>query len=142
MDIHALLKLLAAQDGSDLYLSTGAPPCAKFNGVLKPLGTDALKAGEVALIADGIMDAEQRQQFDRELEMNLALSLPGVGRFRVNIFKQRNEVSIVARNIKLEIPVSKTSSCRRSCSIPSWKSAAWCCSSGLPARANPPPWRR
>ncbi|QXI25817.1 PilT/PilU family type 4a pilus ATPase [Pseudomonas vanderleydeniana] len=104
MDIHALLKLLAAQDGSDLYLSTGAPPCAKFNGVLKPLGTDALKAGEVALIADGIMDAEQRQQFDRELEMNLALSLPGVGRFRVNIFKQRNEVSIVARNIKLEIP--------------------------------------
>ncbi|SDT13517.1 PilT/PilU family type 4a pilus ATPase [Pseudomonas fuscovaginae UPB0736] len=104
MEIHALLKLLAAQDGSDLYLSTGAPPCAKFNGVLKPLGTDALKAGEVALIADGIMDAEQRQQFERELEMNLALSLPGVGRFRVNIFKQRNEVSIVARNIKLEIP--------------------------------------
>ncbi|WP_026145634.1 PilT/PilU family type 4a pilus ATPase [Pseudomonas asplenii] len=104
MEIHALLKLLAAQDGSDLYLSTGAPPCAKFNGVLKPLGTDALKAGEVALIAEGIMDAEQRQQFDRELEMNLALSLPGVGRFRVNIFKQRNEVSIVARNIKLEIP--------------------------------------
>ncbi|MGY2283884.1 PilT/PilU family type 4a pilus ATPase [Pseudomonas gingeri] len=104
MEIHALLKTLAAQDGSDLYLSTGAPPCAKFNGVLKPLGTEALKAGEVALIADGIMDAEQRQQFERELEMNLAMSLPGVGRFRVNIFKQRNEVSIVARNIKLEIP--------------------------------------
>ncbi|WP_273826474.1 PilT/PilU family type 4a pilus ATPase [Pseudomonas asplenii] len=104
MEIHALLKLLAAQDGSDLYLSTGAPPCAKFNGVLKPLGTEALKTGEVALIADGIMDAEQRQQFERELEMNLALSLSGVGRFRVNIFKQRNEVSIVARNIKLEIP--------------------------------------
>ncbi|WP_248803073.1 PilT/PilU family type 4a pilus ATPase [Pseudomonas sp. MWU13-2100] len=104
MDIHALLKTLAAQDGSDLYLSTGAPPCAKFNGVLKPLGTDSLKLGEVAAIADGIMDAEQRLQFERELEMNLALSLPGVGRFRINIFKQRNEVSIVARNIKLEIP--------------------------------------
>ncbi|MBV6749326.1 PilT/PilU family type 4a pilus ATPase [Pseudomonas chlororaphis] len=104
MDIHALLKTLAAQDGSDLYLSTGAPPCAKFNGVLKPLGTDSLKLGEVAAIADGIMDAEQRLQFERELEMNLAMSLPGVGRFRINIFKQRNEVSIVARNIKLEIP--------------------------------------
>ncbi|NWA25066.1 PilT/PilU family type 4a pilus ATPase [Pseudomonas gingeri] len=104
MEIHALLKTLAAQDGSDLYLSTGAPPCAKFNGVLKPLGTESLKLGEVAAIADGIMDAEQRQQFERELEMNLALSLPGVGRFRINIFKQRNEVSIVARNIKLEIP--------------------------------------
>ena len=104
MDIHALLKTLAAQDGSDLYLSTGAPPCAKFNGVLKPLGAESLKLGEVAAIADAIMDAEQRLQFERELEMNLALSLPGVGRFRINIFKQRNEVSIVARNIKLEIP--------------------------------------
>jgi len=104
MDIHALLKTLAAQDGSDLYLSTGAPPCAKFNGVLKPLGSESLKLGEVAAIADGIMDTEQRLQFERELEMNLALSLPGVGRFRINIFKQRNEVSIVARNIKLEIP--------------------------------------
>ncbi|WP_338524517.1 PilT/PilU family type 4a pilus ATPase [Pseudomonas batumici] len=104
MDIHALLKTLAAQDGSDLYLSTGAPPCAKFNGVLKPLGSESLKLGEVAAIADGIMDPEQRLQFERELEMNLALSLPGVGRFRINIFKQRNEVSIVARNIKLEIP--------------------------------------
>ncbi|HXQ99789.1 MAG TPA: PilT/PilU family type 4a pilus ATPase [Pseudomonas sp.] len=104
MDFPALLKVLATQDGSDLYLSTGAPPCAKFNGVLKPLGTEAFKPGDVALIADGIMDTEQRQDFERELEMNLAFSLSGIGRFRVNIFKQRNEVSIVARNIKLDIP--------------------------------------
>jgi len=104
MDFPALLKVLATQDGSDLYLSTGAPPCAKFNGVLKPLGTEAFKPGDVALIADGIMDAEQRLDFERELEMNLAFSLSGVGRFRINIFKQRNEVSIVARNIKLVIP--------------------------------------
>ncbi|WP_462383600.1 PilT/PilU family type 4a pilus ATPase [Pseudomonas sp. Marseille-QA0892] len=104
MDIHELLKLLASQDGSDLYLSTGAPPCAKFNGVLRPVGTETLKAGVVAAIADSIMDAEQRAEFERELEMNLALSIHGVGRFRVNIFKQRNEVSIVARNIKLDIP--------------------------------------
>ncbi|MGY4495922.1 PilT/PilU family type 4a pilus ATPase [Pseudomonas sp. TE3610] len=104
MEIQALLKILATQDGSDLYLSTGAPPCAKFNGVLKPLSGDALKPGEVAAIAADIMDAEQRIDFERDLEMNLAMSLPGVGRFRVNIFKQRNEVSIVARNIKLDIP--------------------------------------
>lgn len=104
MDFPALLKVLATQDGSDLYLSTGAPPCAKFNGVLKPLGTEAFKPGDVALIAEGIMDAEQRVDFDRELEMNLAFSLSGIGRFRINIFKQRNEVSIVARNIKLDIP--------------------------------------
>jgi twitching motility protein PilU len=104
MELQALLKILATQDGSDLYLSTGAPPCAKFNGVLKPLSADALKPGEVAVVAASIMDAEQKLEFERDLEMNLALSVSGVGRFRVNIFKQRNEVSIVARNIKLDIP--------------------------------------
>lgn len=104
MDFPALLKTLASQDGSDLYLSTGAPPCAKFNGVLKPLNSEALKPGDIAAVADGIMDAEQKLEFERELEMNLAVSLSGIGRFRINIFKQRNEVSIVARNIKLEIP--------------------------------------
>ncbi|MBX8528654.1 PilT/PilU family type 4a pilus ATPase [Pseudomonas cichorii] len=104
MDFPALLKILASQDGSDLYLSTGAPPCAKFNGVLKPLGTETLKPGEVATVAQGLMDEEQKLEFQRELEMNLAVSLAGIGRFRINIFMQRNEVSIVARNIKLDIP--------------------------------------
>ncbi|WP_165680993.1 PilT/PilU family type 4a pilus ATPase [Metapseudomonas otitidis] len=99
-----MLKVLASQDGSDLYLSTGAPPCAKFNGVLKPLSADPLKPGDVARIAESIMDPEQRVEFNHELEMNLAISVPNVGRFRINIFKQRNEVSIVARNIKLDIP--------------------------------------
>ncbi|KIQ00841.1 twitching motility protein PilT [Pseudomonas fulva] len=99
-----MLKILSSQDGSDLYLSTGAPPCAKFNGVLKALSGEPLKAGAVADIADAIMDGAQKEEFERELEMNLAISLNGVGRFRINIFKQRNEVSIVARNIKLDIP--------------------------------------
>jgi twitching motility protein PilU len=104
MEIDALLKLLASQNGSDLYLSTGAPPSARFDGALKSLADPSFNPGEIAAIAASIMDAEQRLEFDRELEMNLAISLPGIGRFRVNIFKQRNDVSIVARNIKLDIP--------------------------------------
>jgi twitching motility protein PilU len=104
MDLNAMLKILSSQDGSDLYLSTGAPPCAKFNGVLKALSAEPLKSGEVAAIGDSVMDVAQREEFERELEMNLAISIAGVGRFRINIFKQRNEVSIVARNIKMEIP--------------------------------------
>ncbi|PTQ73914.1 PilT/PilU family type 4a pilus ATPase [Pseudomonas sp. GV071] len=104
MDLNPMLKILATQDGSDLYLSTGAPPCAKFNGVLKPLSAEPLKSGEIAAVADSIMDSAQKVEFERELEMNLAISLAGIGRFRINIFKQRNEVSIVARNIKMEIP--------------------------------------
>ncbi len=104
MKIEEYLHILAKNDGSDLYLSTGAPPCAKFQGVLKPLGKEALKSGQIGEVANAIMDDEQRQQFDHELEMNLAMSLSGIGRFRINIFKQRNEVSIVARNINTDIP--------------------------------------
>jgi twitching motility protein PilU len=104
MEIDALLKQLASRHGSDLYLSTGAPPSARFEGVLTPLSEQFFKPGEVAMIAASLMDAEQRREFDRDLEMNLAISRTGVGRFRVNIFKQRNDVSIVIRNVKLDIP--------------------------------------
>lgn len=104
MEFHDYLKILASKDGSDLYLSTGAPPCAKFQGVLKPLDKTPLKPGDVAAIAAEIMDEEQRKEFEHEFEMNLAVSISQIGRFRINIFKQRNEVSIVARNIQTEIP--------------------------------------
>lgn len=102
--IDSYLKILAQKDGSDLYLSAGAPPCAKFQGVLKPLSQTPLKFGEIETIANAIMDVEQREQFAHDLEMNLAISIAHVGRFRINIFKQRNEVSIVARNINTDIP--------------------------------------
>ena len=102
--IDQYLNILAKKDGSDLYLSTGAPPCAKFQGALKPLSQTPYKAGEIEAIANAIMDAEQRAEFAHELEMNLAISIDGVGRFRINIFKQRNECSIVARNINTDIP--------------------------------------
>jgi twitching motility protein PilU len=98
------LTQLASDGGSDLYLSTGAPPCAKFDGELRPIGSTVLGPGEIAAIAHDIMDEPQREEFKRELEMNLAISIAGVGRFRINIFNQRNEVSIVARNIVTDIP--------------------------------------
>ncbi len=104
MEFNEYLQILAKNDGSDLYLSTGAPPCAKFQGNLKPLAKEKLQPGDVEAIAQAIMDDKQRAEFDDQLEMNLAISPPGGGRFRVNIFKQRNEVSIVARNINTEIP--------------------------------------
>ena len=104
MKFEEYLRVLARNDGSDLYLSTGAPPCAKFQGVLKPLANEPMRPGEIAEIADAILDEEQRRQFAQELEMNLAISIPSAGRFRINIFRQRNEVSIVARNITTEIP--------------------------------------
>ncbi|WP_221799521.1 PilT/PilU family type 4a pilus ATPase [Oceanobacter mangrovi] len=103
MSMDQWLAILAHKDGSDLYLSTGAPPCAKFQGQLKPLAKEVLASGEVEAIADSLMTKNQKLEFEEELEMNLAISRP-FGRFRINIFRQRNQVSIVARNINTEIP--------------------------------------
>ena len=104
MRITEWLKLLATRNGSDLYLSTGAPPCAKFEGQLMPIDSEVLQPGEIKEIAYEVMDTIQQAEFEKELEMNLATSIAGYGRFRVNIFLQRNEVGLVARNIVAEIP--------------------------------------
>ncbi|WP_372860682.1 PilT/PilU family type 4a pilus ATPase [Spongiibacter sp.] len=104
MTFNDYLTILAKNGGSDLFLSTGAPPCAKFHGKLKPLDKEPFSPGDIRDIAYSIMDEEQQKEFDQELEMNLAYHLDKVGRFRVNIFKQRNEISIVARNIVTDIP--------------------------------------
>lgn len=104
MKIDALLKELVDGDGSDLYLATGAPPSAKFSGELRPLSDRSYERGEIEAIANDIMNEDQREDFERDLEMNLAIALENIGRFRINIFKQRNEISLVARNIQTEIP--------------------------------------
>ena len=59
--IDSYLNILAKKDGSDLYLSTGAPPCAKFQGVLKPLSREVYKSGDIERIAHEIMDQEQQE---------------------------------------------------------------------------------
>ncbi len=104
IDIDIWLRLLAEKDGSDLYLSTGAPPCMKVDGELKTISSEKLAPGEIMEIAQSVLDEEQREAFHNDLEMNLARTINKVGRFRINIFQQRNEVSIVARNIKMDIP--------------------------------------
>lgn len=104
MEFKDYLTILAKRDGSDLYLTTGAPPCAKFEGKLTPLSKEPYKPGEIEAIANSLMDEQQQAAFAEDLEMNLAYSIPKVARYRINIFKQRNQYSIVARNIKAEIP--------------------------------------
>ena len=107
MKITPFLKVLAEKEGSDVYFSTGARPSAKFSGTLTPLGKDPCPPGYVEKLAMEIMSDKQKREFAEKPEMNLALSLQGIGRFRVNIFKQRNEVSMVIRNIQTEIPELK-----------------------------------
>jgi len=104
MEFKDYLKILVGRDGSDLYLTVDAPPAAKFEGALKPLENIKLTPERIKEIAYSLMDEEQRKAFEQVPEMNLALSEPGIGRFRVNIFKQRNNLALVIRNIKVDIP--------------------------------------
>lgn len=104
MGLKDYLRILAEKDGSDLFLSTGAPPSAKFHGRLLAVDKRIMQPGEIKQMAYELMDDEQINEFETKPEMNLAISEPNVGRFRVNIFQQRNQVSMVIRSIKVDIP--------------------------------------
>jgi twitching motility protein PilU len=104
MDFKAYLRIMVEREGSDLYFSAGAPVSAKINGALTPIDEHVLSREDVKAVAWSVMDDEQIAEFERKPEMNLAISEDGIGRFRVNIFKQRNSISLVIRHIKTDIP--------------------------------------
>ncbi len=104
MQLREYLRILAIRDGSDLYLTADAPPAAKFQGSLKAIDKIRMTPEMLHDMAYGLMNPEQQQQFANKPEMNLAISEEGIGRFRVNIFKQRHKIAMVIRNIKTEIP--------------------------------------
>ncbi|MEN9596574.1 MAG: hypothetical protein RL236_1008 [Pseudomonadota bacterium] len=104
MEFKDYLRILAQNDGSDLYLTADASPAAKFQGVLKPIENIRLMPSRLREIAHSLMTEDQIQAFEIQPELNLAISEPDIGRFRVNIFRQRNSFSMVIRNIKTEIP--------------------------------------
>jgi twitching motility protein PilU len=104
IDINVLLKEMVDADGSDLFLTTGAPPSMKAFGKMVPMREERFADGDVKKIAYGVMNAEQRGLFEKSPEMNLAIMQEGIGRFRVNIFQQRGEVGMVCRTIKTDIP--------------------------------------
>lgn len=99
-----LLVLMVEKNGSDLYLTVGSPPVMKIDGRAVSLGTETLKPGQVLNLAKEILGMERLQEFQQEKEINMAISAPGIGRFRVNGFFQRGELSFVLRAIKTQIP--------------------------------------
>jgi twitching motility protein PilU len=104
MEFRDYLQVMVHKHGSDVYLTTGAPPCVRVDGVLRLMDKDPLPAGRTKEIAYQLLNEEQVAEFERRPEMNVAISVPGAGRFRVNVFKQKNEVALVVHNITTEIP--------------------------------------
>ncbi|HAT8751202.1 TPA: PilT/PilU family type 4a pilus ATPase [Legionella pneumophila] len=104
MDITPFFKLMVDKGASDLFFSVGAPPNIKIEGITSPIGQVPIKSNQMAEIVLSIMNDAQQKEFESKMELNMAFSLAGVGRFRINLFRQRGEVAMVVRYIKGEIP--------------------------------------
>ena len=102
--MHKLLTAMSQAGGSDLFIANDFPPSMKINGGMQPLSGQKLTGEVTAILADALMNERQREEFAKELECNFAMSLPGVSRFRVNVYVQQQHVGMVIRTIASEIP--------------------------------------
>ena len=104
MDITQFFHLMAEKRASDLFFSAGAAVYIKIEGEIRPVNQQILDHNVVKSIAYALMSTEQIATFEKTLEMNFGLSVPKVGRFRVNVFRQRGSVAIVIRYITDIVP--------------------------------------
>ncbi len=102
--MHDLLRMLVQKDGSDLFITVGASPSMKIDGKMTPLSNQALSPSHTQTLVRSIMNDKQLGEFEKQQEVNFAISLPGVSRFRVNAFTQRGSMGMVLRVIQSDIP--------------------------------------
>jgi twitching motility protein PilU len=104
MDLTEYLRMMVAQDASDLFLSVGAPPAMRTEGETRILDAPVLDSQALADIADSLLDEGRKKAFEQAHEMNLTADREGIGRFRVNLYRQRGETAIAIRYIPSRIP--------------------------------------
>jgi len=102
--LSRLLKEMVNTHASDLFLSTGSVPAFRINGKLRPVNIQPLAQGRIEKMAQLIMKKHQFEEFELNPEANIGCTIPGVGRFRFNIFKQRNEYAMVVRAVPSAVP--------------------------------------
>jgi len=103
-NIKPMLKLMAEKKASDLFFTSNSPAKIKIEGLIYPINKHVLNAEQVRDIAHNLMSAEQLQHFQSELEIDFAISEPGVGRFRAAVFHQRGFPALVLRYISVDTP--------------------------------------
>ncbi|MFA9419531.1 MAG: PilT/PilU family type 4a pilus ATPase [Gammaproteobacteria bacterium] len=102
--LEPYLKAMVDKQASDLFFVTAAPPNMKVQGTTSAISKKAFDSGQVKQLAYSLLSDEQIRDFEITRELNLGFTLAGVGRFRVNVYVQRSEVSMVIRYIKWDIP--------------------------------------
>ncbi len=102
MDIQEYFKVMVDKEASDLYLTVARPPMYRIGGKIQPIGDQSFTVADLQGLAYSIMNEWQTTEFNEKMEMNLALALPGVSRFRVNIFRQRGSTGMAIRRVKVD----------------------------------------
>ena len=102
--MHHMLTKVVEYGGSDLFITADFPPSIKQQGLMKPFGQQKLTADKTRLFAYALMNERQIQEFESVMECNFSISIPGVSRFRVNVFQQQHNVGMVIRIITTDIP--------------------------------------
>jgi twitching motility protein PilU len=100
MFLTPVLKLMAEKQASDLFISAGTPMCIKILGTIMPVNSEVMDGPTVKKIAYELMSEAEQQDYERDWEMNLSFPVPDVGRFRVNVFRQRGNVALVIRYLR------------------------------------------
>jgi twitching motility protein PilU len=104
MNVKPLFKLMVEKKASDLFFAPYAPAKIKIDGKIMPVNKLEMTPKMVKQAAMELMNEDQLEEFTRELEIDFAISEPGLGRFRVNVFHQRGNVAMVLRYITAELP--------------------------------------
>lgn len=104
MNLQPYLKLMSEQSASDMYFTTGAPVSVRIDGVMRPVGKSMLSPGMTKKLAYDLLTPAQINDFEKNLELNLGVSYAELGRYRINVYMQRGEVSMVIRYIQADIP--------------------------------------
>ncbi|SNB47216.1 type IV pilus twitching motility protein PilT [Geobacter sp. DSM 9736] len=109
MELNEILTIAVKARGSDIHVKSGLPPVVRINGKLHPIpNAPRLGAEAVEAMAFGMMNSRQKQQFQDQYEVDLAYGIPGLGRFRVSVYRQRGSISMVFRAIPITIPTLET----------------------------------
>jgi twitching motility protein PilT len=104
MDVNELLRYTVERGASDLHLKVGNVPYIRVDGTLEPTRFEQLMAADTQVFAQALLTDHKRREFEQTSEADLGYTLAGVGRFRINVFRQRGVVGLAIRRVRSEVP--------------------------------------
>ncbi len=103
-EIDKLFFLMGKTNATDLHLKVGAPPILRVDRQVRRIESHPLSHEQIEALVSAIMTPKSREDFERNGSADFAHSVPGIGRFRVNVYRQRGSTSMAARRVRYDIP--------------------------------------